>query len=146
MDIYPAPAQRQALLELVPALGCRDSALHRDECGDWRINGSAGHIYAVPRSLDEPGKPGFMAYVSCETARGWTYAKKALSFAKVTNDGDHEGAFFLGRLPWKAEAEAIRYHCGIPKKRELSEQELERLRAAGREHGFTARRPSQIAA
>jgi hypothetical protein len=40
--------------------------------------------------------------------------------------GDGEGAFFLGRLQSKAEAEAIRYHCGIPKKRELSEQELER--------------------
>ena len=33
MDIYPAAAQRQALLTLMPALGCSDTALRRDECG-----------------------------------------------------------------------------------------------------------------
>src|SRR5271166_3830045 len=133
-DIYPA-AQREALLELARALGSRDAALRRDECGDWRISGSCGHIYAVSGS-------GFMAHVSCETARGWTYAKKALSFAKLTNDGDDEGALFLDRLPSKPEAEALRYHCGIPKKRELSEHELERLRG----RGFVAGRTPPIAA
>lgn len=44
-DIYPASAQRQALLKLLPALGCRDIALGRDECGDPVINGSKGQIY-----------------------------------------------------------------------------------------------------
>jgi hypothetical protein len=47
-----------------------------------------------------------MIYVSCETKMGWTYAKKALGFAKLTNDGDDEGALFLDRLPTKSEAEA----------------------------------------
>jgi hypothetical protein len=41
MDIYPASAQRAALLKLMPALGCSDTALRRDECGDPRIEGKA---------------------------------------------------------------------------------------------------------
>src|SRR5271157_1366981 len=41
--------------------------------------------------------------------RAGSYAKKALSFAKLTNDGDEEGAFFLDRLPSKAEAEDGRH-------------------------------------
>src|SRR5271157_5583571 len=78
LHIYPAAVQRQALLTLMPALGCSDTALRRDECGD-------------------PKKPGFMIYVSCETLKGWTYAKRALSFARLENDGDEEGIVFLGR-------------------------------------------------
>ena len=31
---------REALLALVEALGCRDNALRRDECGDWCISGA----------------------------------------------------------------------------------------------------------
>ena len=33
-DAFPPTRQRPALLELVKALGCRDNALRRDECGD----------------------------------------------------------------------------------------------------------------
>ena len=69
-----------------------------------------------------------MIYVSCETKMGWTYAKKALGFAKLTNDGDDEGAFFLGRLPTKSEADAIRSYCGIRKRAELSEESLAQIR------------------
>ena len=32
-----------------------------------------------------------MSHVSCEMESGWTYAKKALSFAKLTSDRDDEG-------------------------------------------------------
>jgi hypothetical protein len=42
MDIYPPAAQRQALLKLMPALGCSDTVLRRDECGDPRIAGKHG--------------------------------------------------------------------------------------------------------
>jgi hypothetical protein len=44
-DVYPAAAQRQALLALMPALGCSDMTLRRDECGDWRILGKHGHVF-----------------------------------------------------------------------------------------------------
>ena len=46
-DFYPAAVQRPALLELVKALGCRDAALRRDECGDWAIFGK--HGMSTPR-------------------------------------------------------------------------------------------------
>ena len=68
-DIYPAKDQRLALLELVKALGARDNSLRRDECGDWRIEGRSGHIYAVPGSLDRPDHQprlaaGFQVYIA----------------------------------------------------------------------------------
>jgi hypothetical protein len=73
-DIYPAAAQWQALLALMPALGCSDTALRRDECGDPRIAGKHGHIYAVPGTVDGPRRPGFMIHVNCGAGMGWTYA------------------------------------------------------------------------
>ena len=62
------------------------------------------------------------------TRRGWNCAKRVLSFARLIQDGDLEGVFFLDRFPSPDEAKRIRHHCGIPKKRELAEQELARLR------------------
>jgi hypothetical protein len=73
-----------------------------------------------------------MIYVSCETGMGWTYAKKALAFAQLTNDGDDEGAVYLGRMPSKSEADAIRRYCGIRKRAELSEESLAQRRALGK--------------
>jgi hypothetical protein len=129
---------RAALLDLAKALTSRDAALRRDECGEWRIDGRGGHVYAVPGTLDDPDRPGFMIHVLSEklergtvdrwTSQGWTYAKRALSFATLIQDGDLEGVFFLDRLPSRDEAERIRHYCVIPKKRELSEEELARLR------------------
>ena len=137
---------RAALLDLAKALTSRDAALRRDECGEWRIDGRGGHVYAVPGTLDDPDRPGFMIHVLSEklergtvdrwTPQGWTYAKRALSFAKLTQDGDLEGVFFLDRLPSPDEAEMIRRYCIIPKKRELSEEELARLRRHAAENRF----------
>jgi hypothetical protein len=56
-DRYPPTMQRPALLELVKALGCRDAAFRRDECGDWRISGKFGHIYAVPERFQIMVRP-----------------------------------------------------------------------------------------
>ncbi len=145
VDAYPPADQRAALLRLMSALGCSDSALCRDECGDWRINGKHGHVYAVCGTVAAPGRPGFMTYVSCETARAWTFAKQALSFAKVTNDGDDDGAFFLGHLPSKTEAEVIRRYCGILKKRDIGDAMPSEAQLAARA-AFADRRRAQIAA
>lgn len=119
---------RDALLEFATALGSASSALRRDECGDPRINGKRGHVYAVPG--------GFHFYCVCATTKAWTYAKRALSFVKVTNDGDEEGMLFLKRRPTPAEAETIRDHLGIPKKPELSADQIEALRARAKARRF----------
>ncbi len=129
MDSYPPSRQRPALLDLAKAIGSRDAALRRDDCGDWQIEGRHGKVYAVPGSLDEPNRPGFQIFVSCETEKAWTYAKRALAFAgEPTNDGDEGGAFILHRLPSPAEAELLRRYVGIEKKRDVSAETLERLR------------------
>jgi hypothetical protein len=72
------------------------------------------------------------------SSKGWRFAKRALSFYEVTNDGDEEGMLFLDRLPTPEEADIIRDKLGIPKKREISEEE--RARLAGMGHRFVARR------
>jgi hypothetical protein len=138
-DIYPPPKQREALLQLVAALGCRDACLRKDECGDPRIVGKLGHIYAVPGTLDRRTTPGFLIcfrgaaeFEEPASSRAWTFAKQAMAFAEVTQDGDEEGVLFLDRLPSAGEAEIIRLKLGIAKKREMSEAELERLRSMGR--------------
>jgi len=128
-DIYPPAVQRPALLKLVEALGCRDAALRRDECGDWRINGTEGGILAVPGSLDRPTAEGFHIFIECDTVRQWSAVKAAMKpFTDLTNDGDSEGMFFLDRLPTPDEAEIIRRYVGVRKKRELSEDALAELR------------------
>jgi hypothetical protein len=58
-DLYPPAVQRQALLDLMPALGCRDASLRCDECGDPVINGTKGHFVAVCGTIAEPKRPGF---------------------------------------------------------------------------------------
>jgi hypothetical protein len=147
-DIFPLAKQRPALLALRDALGCRDNALRRDECGDWRIVGKLGHVYAVPGSLDRPKAEGFQIYFRGsgefeEPPRGspaWSYVKKAMAFCEVTNDGDGEGMMFLDRLPTAAEAEIIRDKLGIAKKREVSAAERERLLAMSSQYRFAAQR------
>jgi hypothetical protein len=134
-DKYPPAVQRPALLKLVEALGCRDAALRRDECGDWRINGKYGFIYAVP-GMTVHGLPpgeGFQLYFrggefEATTSKAWTYAKAALSFCALAQDGDTEGLLFLARLPTPQEAEVIRDKLRIAKKAEYSEDVLAQKR------------------
>jgi hypothetical protein len=126
-----APARpREPLLALVDVLSCRDNALRRDECGDWRIEGRCGHIYAVPGTLDRPSMPGFQIFI-VGSGRWWNGAKRGLAFADLANDGDDEGALFIVRLPTPNEAEAVRHFVGLAKKRVMREAELARLGRTG---------------
>jgi hypothetical protein len=109
---------RAALLRLVEALDASPTTLRRDECGDWRI-GKTGYVYAVAG--------GFQLYVAL-SPRAWGFARKALSFCRVTQDGDGEGMLFLDRLPAALEAEVIRDKLSIRKRREIGEEQLARLR------------------
>lgn len=127
-DKYPPDKQREPILGLVQALNCRDSALRRDECGDWRITGKHGFIYAVPGSLDRK-EPGFHLIVMGWSANGWNRAKKALEpFAELANDGGDEGSLFIFRLPTQVEAGLIRHWLGLAKKAEFSAEVLAQKR------------------
>ena len=120
-DCHPPALQRAALAAFAEALGSASTAFRRDECGDPRINGKRGHVYAVSR--------GFLISCVCDSRRAWTYAKRALSFARVTQDGGDEGSFVMDRPPTAEEAETIRRYLGITKTREISEEHLAKLRA-----------------
>jgi hypothetical protein len=124
METYPASKQRSRLLELATALGSADNALRRDECGDPRINGIAGHIYAVPG--------GFQMFIATQSKRAWGFAKGALASATVTIDGDDEGMLFMDRLPTVEEAAAIRDYAGIRKRQELSAESAAAKQARGK--------------
>lgn len=90
----------------------------------------------------QEGYLGFMICVMDWSTRGLNKARDALPFAKLTNDGDDEGAFFLSRMPSKAEAEGIRKWTGIPKFREVGEPSPAQLVAR---EAFAARRRAEAA-
>lgn len=124
-DTYPPNVQRATLLTLADALVSAAAALRRDENNDWRINGSSGHIYAVPGVPQRRDTPGYLIFCIRETRMAWTYAKKALPFCLVTQNGDTEGYFFLDRLPNADEAEAIRDTIGVRKRPIYTPEEVE---------------------
>jgi hypothetical protein len=145
VDRYPPTVQRPALLKFLEALGCRDAALRRDECSDWRINGKQGHIYSVPEGFQ-------LIFFARNGVTEWdgagphmedyTRAKRNLVFCRLMQDGTGEGIFLLDRLPTKEEAEDIRDILVIPKKREVSDEERARLAEMGRR--FAARRDDVV--
>lgn len=139
-DTYPPTVQRPELLKLVEALGCRATHLRRDGCGDWQIAGSAGHIYAVPGSLDRR-TPGFQIYIRCDTVRQWSAVKAAMSF-DITQDGGSEGFFFVDRLPSTYDAGIIRRCVGLKKKREDSEETLAALNQRTSKYRFQPKGPA----
>jgi hypothetical protein len=122
-DKHPPTKQKIVLEAFARALGSADNAFRRDECGDWRINGSRGHVYAAPE--------GFQIFVRASSRQAWTWAKKALVFAVVMQDGDEEGILLLDRLPTHDESTTIRDYTGIRKRQALSAENL----AAAKERG-----------
>jgi hypothetical protein len=125
-----------ALMNFMEALGCRAAAVRRDECGDWRIEGSRGYVYAVSGTLHRPSCVGFMVYCAPGSARAWSAAKTAMGFTKVLQDGDDEGLLFLDRLPTPEEAIPLRANLRIAKRRVVSETERLRLAEIGRATTF----------
>jgi hypothetical protein len=55
-----------------------------------------------------------------------------MSFATLTQDGDQQGAFTLGRDPTLQESEKIRKWVGLRKRREFDEETLAAMQARGR--------------
>jgi hypothetical protein len=118
-----AEADRAQQKRLLAALNASERALRRDECGAWAIGGKHGSI-----STWGDGDT-WALFVACRSAQHWTWTKKKLSFCMVTQDGDDEGCLRLHRLPTPSQATLIRNVVGIQKRRQVSEAELDRLRA-----------------
>src|SRR5262245_57344054 len=112
-------AARDQQHRLVAALNVRARALGRDDCGDWRISGRHGHIYADGR--------GWLLYV---TARRWSWVKSRLDFCTVTQDGDDEGCLRLRALPTPSQAATIRDVLGVHKRKATDPARIERLRSS----------------
>jgi len=115
---------RASLLALVAALDASPLALRRDECGDWRILGKLGHVYA-------DGAGYLLCVVSDESVRRWSNVKARCGFCRLVNDGDDEGCLRLHRLPTPKEATFIREAIGIRKRRAVTgdaRAQLERAR------------------
>jgi hypothetical protein len=121
-----AVADKAQLAEMLAALNASPSALRHDECGAWIIRGRPGCYAATD------GKAWQLVVTPHEmiSARQWTAHKKRLAFCELTQDGDGEGVFRLGRLPTAAEAEVIRDVIGIRKRMELTPEELARRQEA----------------
>jgi hypothetical protein len=148
-DTFPPTSQRPALLTFAEVLDSRAAALRRDECGDWAIWGSNGHIYAVASNV-------FQLLIGCDfgndqwsSAKGWNSAKRRLGFSiddrgrwrcagfgVVTQDGDNEGAIILDRMPTKSEGSMIRKILGIPKRKHLGAEQLAALISRGYKSKF----------
>ena len=129
-DPFPPKRQRAALDQLAKALDAVSTALRTDECGDFRLIGRRGHIYAIPPR-------GFHLYIACDTARGWTWAKKQLAgLARPVQDGDEEGILLLAKLPsTAAEAALVRRYAGISKHPARTPEHIEALRKVARRNG-----------
>jgi hypothetical protein len=111
----PRRDDRANLLALFAALDASRRALCRDDCGAWQVSGKSGQIY--------PDGNGYLIVViTDESARRCTNVKQRLTFCRVTQDGDDEGALHLDRLPAPHEAAIIRDATGIRKKRTISDE------------------------
>jgi hypothetical protein len=108
---------------MLAALNASKSQLRRDGCGDWRITGTQGYVYA--------DGAGFLLGVTRQSIRGWNAAKKLLPFCRLTQDGDDEGCLHLDRLPDTEEARTIRAVLGIRKRMEYSPDDLARRKQHG---------------
>lgn len=121
-------ADRERLVALLTVLDASPRCLERD----WQITGKRGHVladgtgwvlYVTTAERDERNIDGKLRCYG--SSRRWTFVKRELAFAKLKQDGDDEGCFFLDRLPTSDEAEAIRDAIGLRKRRHLSPNEIE---------------------
>ena len=138
-NTYDSPAEAEAdraqQKQLLTALNGWDRALRRDECGAWTIIGKQ-------RSIHTWGdRKSWVLFVACQSKVGWTRTKRRLSFCTVTQDGEDEGCLRLHQLPMADQAAVIRKVLGIRKRQEFSEEQRQRLIAAGVKTRLTGKEP-----
>ena len=126
------PTRREELMPMMDMLDAASSALRRDECGDYRINGSRGHIF--------PWGDGQTWWVmfSTRSKQHWTWTKKRLPFVQITQDGDEEGAGRMGSTN-PEQAALIREICGIRKRPDYSADSLAEFKSRLPSGGTVAR-------
>jgi hypothetical protein len=100
------------------------TAFRLDENRLWTIRGKHGYISTWGDGAS------FLLYVQCRSPKHWTFTKKRLAFATVTQDGDEGGCLRMQRLPSPDEAVIIRDVLGIWQTRKMDEEALARLAAA----------------
>jgi hypothetical protein len=122
-DRPAADADRAQQLRLLAVLGAWDRALRRDDCSAWCISGKTGSIHTWGDGET------WAVFVACRSKLHWTMTKRRLAFCTVTQDGDDEGCLRLHQLPTPDQAADIRDVLGIQKRREVSAETLERLKA-----------------
>lgn len=115
------------IVAIAEALDVSARSVRNDPCGDPRITGRDGHVYADGADFLIVCHPG-------RTATRWHNIQRNLSFCHVTQDGDDEGCLQLDRLPNEREAEEIRAAIHVRRKVHLSADETAvraaRVRAA----------------
>jgi hypothetical protein len=118
---------RSRILLLAAALDVSvATSIRRDECGDPRIIGRDGRIYANGAGfLICVGPPDGVLTRGC--ARRWNNIKRNLSFCRVTQDGDDEGCLHLDHLPDQHEAAEIRAAIHVRRKMHISATQLAAL-------------------
>lgn len=121
-----AIADRDIQRRLMQALHATYTALRRDECGGWRINGTRGHVYTWG------GDGGWLLFVASGSARRWTADKKRLAFCLVTQNDDDEGVVRMFGPPTPEQAAVLRQVLGIRRRVTYSAEVL----AAKREHAL----------
>jgi hypothetical protein len=122
-DRPAAEADRAQQLRLLAALGAWDRALRRDDCSAWCVSGKTGSIHTWGDGET------WAVFVACRSKLHWTMTKRRLAFCTVTQDCDDEGCLRLHQLPTSDQAADIRDVLGIQKRREVSAETLERLKA-----------------
>ena len=77
----------------------------------------------IPRTATSPTRIIQTESFAPAPGRKRTNIKAQLAFARLTQDCDDEGCFYLDRLPTQAEAGPVRDALGIRKRRHLSPEE-----------------------
>ena len=114
MDTYPSKTQALALKSLMLDMGASRVTYGLDECGDPKLQGTWGRVYAVPE--------GFQVVVYCDSVRQWSHLKVKLPFGKVTADCDREGLISVPNSITSEEAQRLRQVLGIRKAKVYSEE------------------------
>ena len=132
----------KALLELArEALDISSSALRLDECGLWHLRGKRGRI------ATRADGQGYLLAIYERSRKGWTFAKRRLAFAKVTQDADGEGVLRFKLPVTEAQVSEVRELAGLH--RQWSEEARAALSERSRASGFGWRgalsMPAQIA-
>ena len=122
-DTEEANLDKSQLEMLLQALNASPSTMRRDTSGLWVLQGKSGYC----STWGDNATYGLTVVPFTEMSKlAWTWVKKRLAFAELTQDGDAEGVFRLHELPSPAEADEIRDIIGLRKRVELSPGERER--------------------